>query len=266
MSDFDKVLERLVSDKAFQAALAANPASALAGYTLDKDERDLLSTQVVTGAGGDRQVESRLTKSGVVGLVGPVAATLGIAASGQAIGSAQGSQTVGSAPGSQAVGSSPGGEFLGGAPVGESVGYADVGGGAGGGEAVGEAGPAEVIGKSWTSSVGRAPVEASGYQTYVDVNGDHKWDAHTAYERADGGVDIHADMNNDGVVDFVGHDYDRDGLVDDAEYDTDFDATIDLRMYDDTGDGWLDRGVPIADADDPDDGTSQGFGSAPSST
>ncbi len=263
MSDFDKVMERLVTDKAFQAALAANPASALAGYTLDKDERELLATQLVTGAGGERQVESRLTKSGVVGLVGPVAASLGIAASGQAVGSAQAAQAVGSAPGGQAVGSSPGGEFIGAAaPAGESVGFADVGGG---NEAVGEAGPAEVIGKSWTSSVGRAPVEASGYQTYVDVNGDRKWDAHTAYERADGGVDIHADMNNDGIVDFVGHDYDRDGLVDDADYDTDFDATIDLRMYDDTGDGWLDRGVPISDADDLEDGTSQGFGSAPSS-
>ncbi len=263
MSDFEKVMERLVTDKAFQAALAANPNSALAGYTLDKDERDLLATQLVTGAGGERQVESRLTKSGVVGLVGPVAASLGIAASGQAIGPAQGSQAVGSALGGQAVGSSPGGEFVGAAPAHETVGYADVGGG---GEAVGEAGPAEAVGKSWSSSVGRAPVEASGYQTYIDVTGDGAWDPHKAYERADGGVDIQADRNRDGIVDFVGHDYDRDGLVDDADYDTDFDATIDLRMYDDNDDGWMDRGVPISDADDSDDGTTQGFGSAPASS
>lgn len=263
MSDFEKVMERLVTDKAFQAALAANPTSALAGYTLDKEERELLTTQLVTGTGGDRQVESRLTKSGVVGLVGPVAASLGIAASGQAIGSAQTSQAVGAAPGGQAVGSSPGGEFLGAAPAHESVGYADVGGG---GEAVGEAGPSEIVGKSWSSSIGQAPVEAADYRTWVDVDGDHAWDAHKAYERADGGVDIHADMNNDGIVDFVGHDYDRDGLVDDADYDTDFDATIDLRMYDDTGDGWLDRGVPIAEGDDAEDGTTQGFGSAPASS
>jgi hypothetical protein len=264
MSDFDKVMERLVTDKAFQAALAANPTSALAGYTLDKEERELLATQLVTGAGGERQVESRLTKSGVVGLVGPVAASLGIAAAGQAVGSAQSSQAVGSAPGGQAIGSSPGGEFVGAAPVRESVGHADVGSDS---QAIGQAGPSEVVGKSWSSSIGGAPVEADGYRTYVDVKGDSAWDAYKAYERADGGVDIHADRNSDGVVDFVGHDYDRDGLIDDAEYDNDFDATIDLRMYDDNGDGWMDRGVSIADGTEPDDdGTTQGFGSAPTSS
>src|SRR5262245_26122269 len=244
MSDFDKVMERLVTDKAFQAALAADPASALAGYTLGKEERELLATQLVTDAGGERQVESRLTKSGVVGLVGPVAASLGIAAAGQTVGSAQSAQAVGSAPGGQAIGSSPGGEFVGGAPVRESIGYADVGGDS---QAVGQAGPSEVIGNSWSSSIGEAPVEATDYHTYLDVKGDSGWDAYKAYERADGGVDVHADRNNDGIVDFVGHDYDRDGVIDDADYDNDFDATIDLRMYDDNGDGWMDRGVPVAD-------------------
>src|SRR5262249_3216065 len=49
------------------------------------------------------------------------------------------------------------------------------------------------------------------------------------------------DVNHDGRIDFIGHDYDRDGLVDDAEFDTNRDGVLDTRMYDDTGDGWMDR-------------------------
>ncbi len=59
------------------------------------------------------------------------------------------------------------------------------------------------------------------------------------------GVDLHADMNNDSVVDFVGHDDNRDGLVDSAEFDYDRDGVMDTRMYDDNGDGWMDRSESI---------------------
>jgi len=61
-----------------------------------------------------------------------------------------------------------------------------------------------------------------------------------AYERADGGVDIHADINRDGVVDFVGHDYERDGLVM-RPSSTRSRRRLDTRMFDDNGDGWMDR-------------------------
>src|SRR3954468_4451314 len=80
MSDFDTVLERLVVDPGFQAALAANPAAALQGYQLAPEERELLGAQVVAGSGADRTVELRTSKSGVVGLLGPVAAAFGVAA------------------------------------------------------------------------------------------------------------------------------------------------------------------------------------------
>jgi hypothetical protein len=237
MSDFDKVLERLVGDPTFQVALAADPASALAGYKLDAGERELLATQLETGPGGDRLVETRTNKSGVAGLLGPVVASFGVAA---------GSQTIGSAPGGGAFGSAP--------TAREAVGPA-----ARGTETVGEAGPVESVGTAagqGTSSLGSAPTEPVDYSTRVDVNGDGLWDDHRAYERADGGVDIHADVDGDGVVNFIGHDYDRDGLIDMAEFDDNLDGVMDTRMYDDTGDGWMDRREAIGD-----EGPTEGFGS-----
>lgn len=55
MSDFDAVLERLLTDPAFAAALAADPAAALAGYRLDSDEVRLLHTQVGADPGAQRR-------------------------------------------------------------------------------------------------------------------------------------------------------------------------------------------------------------------
>jgi hypothetical protein len=237
MSDFDKVLERLVGDPTFQVALAADPASALAGYKLDPGERELLATRLETGPGGDRLVETRTNKSGVAGLLGPVVASFGVAA---------GSQTIGSAPGGGAFGSAP--------TAREAVGPA-----ARGTETVGEAGQVESVGTAagqGTSSLGSAPTEPVDYSTRVDVNGDGLWDDHRAYERADGGVDVHAHVVHDGVVNFIGHDYDRDGLIDMAEFDDNLDGVMDTRMYDDTGDGWMDRGEAIGD-----EGPTEGFGS-----
>ena len=50
MTDFDAALERLLTDDGFKAALAADPARALAGYRLTPDEVELLSAQVSTDA------------------------------------------------------------------------------------------------------------------------------------------------------------------------------------------------------------------------
>ena len=72
MSDFDMVLERLLADPAFAGALAADPAAALAGYRLSPDEAELLRSQVSTGAGGDRAVETRTSKASMMGLLGPL--------------------------------------------------------------------------------------------------------------------------------------------------------------------------------------------------
>lgn len=245
MRDFDAVLERLLTEDDFQRALAADPEAALRGYELTDDERALLHSQLVAGPGEERTVEMRINKSGVVGLLGPVAAAFGVAGTGPVTGGG-GGQVLGSAPfASESVGSSGEGhhEVLGGAAPGEVVGAAPAGS---------------------PDSIGSAPVRAAGYHTRVDVNGDGTWDRHVDYERTDGGVDIHADMNHDGVTDFIGHDVDRDGRVDSADYDRDFDGVMDVRMYDDTGDGWLDRRerLPQPPAGKDGDGVTEGLGSA----
>jgi hypothetical protein len=219
MRDFDVVLERLLTEPSFQQALAADPVAALRPYELSDEEQAILRSQVDTGPGADHTVEMRANKSGVVGLLGPMAAAFGVAASG--------GRALGSAPlASESVGSS-GGDHR---------------------EAIGAAAPDQTVGQAPrgdSSTLGSAPVRATDYHTRVDVDGDGTWDRHIDYERADGGVDITADMNNDGVVDFVGHDVDRDGRVDFVDYDHDFDGVMDTRMYDDTGDGWLDRSEPL---------------------
>ncbi|HEX6871107.1 MAG TPA: hypothetical protein VF163_08415 [Micromonosporaceae bacterium] len=260
MSDFDEVLERLLTDPAFQAALAADPDATLAGYHLDPDERRLLHTQFSTGAGPDRLVEARETKSGVVGLVGPVAAAFGVAS-----GFSSGSQSLGTAAASQSLGQAPGSASFGSAPAGTET-FGASGGtetlGTGPTQSFGAAGPVEGIGSAVSPDDGSGPaVPATDYHTRVDVDGDGTWDRYTAVERGDGGVDIRVDHDADGRVDFIGHDHDRDGLVDSADYDLDADGRLETRMYDDSGDGWLDRSAEIP----PSDGHSQTFGQAPRS-
>jgi len=256
MSDFDTVLERLVVDPGFQAALAANPAAALRGYQLAPEERELLGAQLVAGAGEDRTVELRTSKSGVVCLLGPVAAAFGVAVAGQ---SGSGpvhqsfggpTETFGGGP-TQTFGDGPNQPIPGQDTFG-TIAQSDSGPGGStqsfgvsGVETFGGGGTDSFGATSGSGTVGGTPVEAVGYHTRVDVNGDGRWDAYTAYERSDGGVDINVDANHDGRVDFIGHDVNRDGLVDSADYDTNRDGVFDTRMTDDNGDGWLDRRDPI---------------------
>jgi len=72
MTDFDTVLERLIADPRFKAHFAADPASALAGYELAPDERELLLSQYAAGSGGQRQVEQRTSKASLFGLLSPL--------------------------------------------------------------------------------------------------------------------------------------------------------------------------------------------------
>jgi hypothetical protein len=76
VSDLDAVLERLLLDEDFKAAVAADPARALAGYRLTQDDRDLLDT-TSTDAGVSGAVEERVTKSTMVGLLATVADAFG---------------------------------------------------------------------------------------------------------------------------------------------------------------------------------------------
>jgi hypothetical protein len=77
MSDFDDVLERLLSDPAFKSRLAADPASALAGYRLTADELDLLQAQVAVDGGGQSRVEQRTSKASMFGLFSSLGAGIG---------------------------------------------------------------------------------------------------------------------------------------------------------------------------------------------
>jgi hypothetical protein len=282
MSDFDDVLERLIDDVPFRQALAEDPDTMLAGYSLSPDERALLHSQVQSGSGAERTVEMRTSKSGMVGLLGPLGAVLGMA-TGQATGFGGvelhhpgpgsgddsgghggfgdaaghgadagkggsgghggfgGQGGPGGQGGSVGAGAQGGSDGQGGSGgQGGSAGQGGSGGlgGFGGSEPLGAVGPAP--GQD-TGVLGNAAVRAHDYEAYVDVNGDGRWDASVAYQRPDGGVDIVADVNHDGRVDFIGHDDNRDGLVDSADFDNDFDGTFETKMYDDNGDGWMDR-------------------------
>jgi hypothetical protein len=75
MGDFDAVLERLMMDAPFRAALAADPDRALAGYRLTPDEVGLLRSQVSDQTGGERAVETRTSKSSLFGMFGSIAGT-----------------------------------------------------------------------------------------------------------------------------------------------------------------------------------------------
>jgi hypothetical protein len=239
------VLERLLGDAGFQAALARDPAAALRGYHLSEDERDLLRAQVVTGAGGQGAVETRTSKSGLVGLFAPIAGAVGMAAAQYSSGNA----SMGSALSDSTVGSGGGHESLGlAAPVPsgtESIGSA---GGGGGAESVGSSNGS--LGDGFGAAVGSAAdgsasIGGTPYHTVVDVNGDGHWDGYVARPRSGGGYDVVVDMDHDGRADFVGHDVNGDGLIDSADYDTNLDGRMDTRMYDDNGDGWLDRSEHI---------------------
>ncbi|MFC6014737.1 hypothetical protein ACFP2T_00800 [Plantactinospora solaniradicis] len=77
MSDFDVVLERLVADPAFAAALSADPVDALAGYRLDADELALLQLQLGDDAGGQHGVETRANQSSLFGMFTPLVGLAG---------------------------------------------------------------------------------------------------------------------------------------------------------------------------------------------
>lgn len=241
MSDFDTVLERLLGDAGFQAALARDPAAALRGYHLSDDERELLQAQVVTGAGGQGAVETRTSKSGLVGLFAPIAGAVGMAAAQVPSGSASVGSALtdgGSAGGHEALGlAAP-------VPTGtESIGTPD-----GGAASVGSSSGS--LGDGFGAAIGSAAdgsgsIGGTSYHTAVDVNGDGHWDGYVARPRAGGGYDVVVDMDHDGRADFIGHDVNGDGLIDSADYDTNLDGRMDTRMYDDNGDGWLDRSEDI---------------------
>ncbi|MBL7255066.1 hypothetical protein [Paractinoplanes lichenicola] len=106
--------------------------------------------------------------------------------------------------------------------------------------------PDVTVGANVAEAVGALEAELSppppkGYDNEVDADGDGTLDDATYRGRADGGVDILVDVNDDGRVDFIGTDLDLDNRVDYADYDKDHDGVFEKRMHDDDGDGFLDR-------------------------
>ena len=241
MSDFDTVLERLLSDPGFKAALAADPARALAGYQLSPDEVELLGVQVSGDAGGNSQVEQRTSKASLFGMLGSMAGA-GFGHHGDSAGFAGASQGVSGGTGQASIGDSwstvsegPAHTGVGGATaeIGTPMGGHVAGIGSPGGGGIGA--PLDHVVHS-----GQGGSVPAGYHPHVDADGDGKWDQYTVRGRADGGVDIYVDIDHDGRADFVGHDYNRDGIIDSADYDSDHDGRFDTHMTDTNGDGWMD--------------------------
>lgn len=269
MSDFDAVLERLLAEPSFAAALAADPGAALLGYRLDPDEVALLHSQVTGDTGGERSVEVRANQSSVFGMLSPLAGMIdvpGVAQGGGPTG--VGTNTVAGAGGGFAVGAHAGAAFatagpahgpavppLGGGaflPVAAVEGFGGVAAVQGFGavasqegfgavvatEGLGAAGPVQGFG---TAPPPAGPEVPAGYHTRVDADADGRWDRYTLRGGAERGVDILVDVDNDGRADFVGHDRNADGLVESASFDDDRDGFADRHGVDIDGDGWLDR-------------------------
>jgi len=259
MSDFDDVLERLIGDPGFRAALAADPGGTLSRYDLSADERDLLHSQYSADPGGYGGMEERASKASLFGLIGPLAGMTGLSgtplsghelAGGVQAGAGhlasgdpgpvadQGLVPVGGSGAGQGLYPVDGGAQQGLDPVGGAAdsGLYPVGTGdaASGLYPVGTGGDAD---SGLTDLGDHTPVD---YHPHIDADGDGRWDQYTAVQHADGSVDISVDRNHDGMVDFIGHDRDGDGLVDSADYDEDFNGTFETHLRDLNGDGWLD--------------------------
>jgi hypothetical protein len=280
MSDFDAVLERLLGDPGFTAALASDPARALAGYRLSADEVELLRSQVSLGDDGERRVEQRTSKASLFGLLSPLAGAAGLGRAAEHTeeivsgghagfgGPGDAAQHAGfGGPADQGIGAPVGPRFGPGGPGGPG-GYDGLGGQGLGGYAetgwsdapvVGDqvdpfaepTGSGGIVGTNIGDTLDNAVHGGLGapenYHPHVDVDGDGHWDQYTVRARAGGGVDVVADMNHDGRADFVGHDTNRDGIIDSADYDEDRDGRFETHMRDLDGDGWMDtRGVDPA--------------------
>lgn len=73
MAGIDEVLERLVADGDFRAALARDPAATLAGYDLTRDDIELLASRLDDGDDAERTVEQRTSKSAMLALLSSLA-------------------------------------------------------------------------------------------------------------------------------------------------------------------------------------------------
>ncbi|PRY31467.1 hypothetical protein [Pseudosporangium ferrugineum] len=282
MSDFDAVLERLLTDPAFVASLARDPGAALAGYTLDEAEVGLLHQQVGADAGATlAAVEDRVSKSSTMGLFGSfggfgrltedVAAQTGppmtaaVPADGAAgIGpDATGSSGLGewsefgTAAGivANAAVEHPAGAGAGDAPEAWGAGGGGVRAHSGLGSAPGEEGP-DLDGLSAVSGFGDAPRSGLG-----DAGEAHSGQGQAEQLPAPKGYHNRVDADGDGRLDastYRGHqgggaeilvDLNDDGRTDFVGVDKDLDNRVDYADYDKDHDGTFEKRMYDDDGD-----------------
>lgn len=274
MTDFDAVLERLVTDPSFAAALAADRTTALAGYELDPQELALLSAQLGGDPGAESMVEVRESKASMFGLLAPLVGATGFgeaaarsgfgeAAARSGFGAAEGQAGFGPAEGQGGFGAAvqtglsgvaqAGFGSAGGTPVTEGTGGigasienmsapADAGFGAAPGSPDG-GGDGSLIGGELAGLIGR---DMAGFgdgsppppaETDMPV-GPQPTDYDTRVDvNGDGRWDQHLYRErSDGGIDIVA-DMDRDGRADFIGHDYDRDGLVDAADYDKNRDG-----------------------------
>ncbi len=279
MSDFDAVLELLLTDPSFQARLAADPAGALAGYDLDADEADLLRQQVSTDPGAPSAVvEDRVTKSSTFGLfssfgIGGVADTVGGGLARQGFGPAPADGPAGLGEWSEfgtAVGAigraaaePPATEGFGAAPDAWGVGGGDMSARSGFGSAPGLADRPDLDGLPAVSGLGDAP--RSGFGDRGDARsglGDARSGLGEAERLAPPkGYHNRVDADGDGSLDKATYrgregggaeirvDLNRDGRADFVGVDRDLDNRVDFADYDKDHDGVFEKRMFDDDGD-----------------
>lgn len=73
MSGLEDVLALLITDRSFREALTTDPAAALAGYDLSREDLEILAASLDEQVGGERVVEQRTSKSALLGMLGALA-------------------------------------------------------------------------------------------------------------------------------------------------------------------------------------------------
>jgi len=287
MSDFDAVLERLLTDPSFQAQLAADPAGALDGYTLEAGEAELLRQQVSADPGASAaSVEDRVSKSSTFGLfssfadLGGAADTFGSGMAREGFGSAPvdagpGSAVkdslgewseFGSAAGSAARGAIhyPATEGFGSAPDAWGAGGGDLTVRSGLGSAPHLDGAPDLDGLPAVSRLGDAPRSGFGnaFQEVGEALGSPgKGQAEADHLAPPKGYHNRVDADGDGSLDKATYrgregggaeirvDLNRDGEADFVGVDKDLDNRVDYADYDKDHDGVFEKRMYDDDGD-----------------
>jgi hypothetical protein len=277
MSDFDAVLELLLTDPSFQARLAADPAGALSGFDLDAEESDLLRQQVSADPGGQGAVvEDRVTKSSTFGLfdsfsIGGVADAVGSGMARQGFGSATADSLGGDASATadssgslgewSEFGSAAGtaADATAGYPANEGFGSAPGAWGAGGGDLAAREGfgsAPDLDGLSAESGFGDAPRSGLGERGNAQLGqgeAEHLAPPKGYHNRVDADGDGSMDKatyrgREDGGVE-IRVDLDRDGQADFVGVDEDLDNRVDFADYDKDHDGVYEKRMFDDDGD-----------------